>query len=224
MPNMRKKSQFEPDTSSSSSAAAQQATGRPSLAARHADHTRQWIIDAATDLLEENGSNALTNAAVAERAGVSERTVYRYFATRDALLDEIAAAVSQRLETPGVPQTPEALLGYPAQLFARFEARAQLTRAGLAPDVFSRLRDGQAAQRRQAVRRLLEAQLPKASAEQLSLAAANIHYLLTATTWHYYRHHFQFDAAQTVLCVQQALAFQLKGLGFSVDTSVEPSI
>lgn len=221
MPIMLKKSSPKPEASAP--AAGQEATRRPSLAARHADHTRQWIIDAATDLLEENGSDAPTNAAVAQRAGVSERTVYRYFATREALLDEIAAAVSQRLETPEAPQTPEALLGYPAQLFARFEARAQLTRAALAPEVFARLRDGQAAQRRQAVRRMLQAHLPQASAAQLSLAAANIHYLLTATTWHYYRQHFQFDAEQTVLCVRQALAFQLKGLGLSVDTSVEPS-
>ena len=116
------------------------------------------------------------------------------------------------------------MLDYPAQLFARFEAQAQLTRAALAPEVFSRLRDGQASQRRQAVRRLLEAQLPKATAEQLSLAAANIHYLLTATTWHYYRQHFQFDEAQTVLCVQQALAFQLKGLGLSLDAAIDPLI
>jgi AcrR family transcriptional regulator len=215
---MLKKSSLKSEASAP--AAGQEAARRPSLAARHADHTRQWIIDAATDLLEENGSDVPTNAAVAQRAGVSERTVYRYFATREALLDEIAAAVSQRLETPEAPQTPEALLGYPAQLFARFEARAQLTRAALAPEVFARLRDGQAAQRRQAVRRMLQAYLPEASAAQLSLAAANIHYLLTATTWHYYRQHFQFDAAQTVLCVQQALAFQLKGLGLSVDTSV----
>jgi AcrR family transcriptional regulator len=192
------------------------------LAARHADNTRQWIIDAATDLLEKNGSDALTNTVVAERAGVSERTVYRYFSTRDALLDEIATAVSQRLETPAMPQTPEALLGYPAQLFARFEARPELTRAALAPDVFARLRDGQAAQRRQAVLRMLQAHLPEESVAQLSLAAANIHYLLTATTWHYYRQHFQFDAAQTVLSVQQALAFQLKGLGLSLDAKTEP--
>lgn len=217
MPFMRKKSPSEPDISSP--AAAKESTRRPSLAARQTDQTRQWITDAALNLLEEDGSDTLTNAAVAERAGVSERTVYRYFATRDALLDAIAVAVSQRLETPGVPQTPAALLGYPAQLFARFEAQAQLTRAALAPDVFSRLRDGQASQRRQAVRRLLEAHMPEATAEQLSLAAANIHYLLTATTWHYYRHHFQFDDAQTVLCVQQALAFQLKGLGLSLDAA-----
>jgi hypothetical protein len=88
--------------------------------------------------------------------------------------------------------------------------------------VFARLRDGQAAQRRQAVLRMLQAHLPEESVAQLSLAAANIHYLLTATTWHYYRQHFQFDAAQTVLSVQQALAFQLKGLGLSLDAKTFP--
>ena len=194
----------------------------PSLAERHADHTRQWIVAAAVDVLEELGPAAvLTNAAVAGRAGISERTVYRHFATREALLDALAAEVAQRLGTPPVPSSPEALLRYPGQLFACFEARPQLTRSALTSEVFSRMRDGPAAQRWRVVQQMLDAHLPALPEAERAMTAANIRYLLAATTWHYYRHYFGFSLEQTVRCVQQALAFQLQGLGLTtVDTMV----
>lgn len=186
-----------------------------SLAERHLDQTRQWILAAATDLLEQEGVAVLTNAAVAERAGVSERTVYRHFSTRDDLIDALGRAVAERLATPSVPQTPLALLDYPAQLFASFEARPTLTRAALSTEVFARLRDGPAAQRWAAVQAMIKERRPDLHAEDCRAAAANIRYLLSASTWHYYRHQFGFSAEQTVRCVRLALSMQLQGLGLT---------
>ena len=185
----------------------------PNLTARHTDQTRQWILIAATDLLELQGLAQLSNAAVAERAGISERTVYRHFSTRDALLDEVAVTVAARLDSPEAPHTAPELLAYPAQLFASFEARPALTRAALASEVFARMRDGPAAKRWQAVQRMLEEHQPPLSADDCVIAAANIRYLLTATTWNYYRQQLGLDAQQTVSCVRKALAAQLYGLG-----------
>lgn len=59
--------------------------------------THERIIDAGAVILDEHpvwNWDALTIRAVAERAGVSERTVYRHFAHERALRD----AVMQRLE------------------------------------------------------------------------------------------------------------------------------
>lgn len=184
-----------------------------SLSERLAEQTRQWIIAAAADLLEEQGPASLTNAALAARAGIAERTVYRHFATRDALLGELAAEVTRRLATPPVPSTPAALLQYPAQLFACFEARPNLTRAALGSELFQHMRDSTAAQRWAGVQRLLDDHLPDQPASARAMAAANIRFLLSATTWHYYRQHFGFDAGQATRCVQHALQLQLQALG-----------
>lgn len=187
----------------------------PTLAERHADHTRQWIVSAAVDLMEQPGAGLLTNAAIAERAGISERTVYRHFATRDALLDALAAEVMQRLGSPAAPATVAGLLDYPAELFASFEAQADLTRAALSSDIFPRMRDGPAAQRWVGLQKILAAALPGLPQAERAMAAANLRYLLAATTWHYYRHQFGFSLEQTVGCVRLALALQLKGLGLA---------
>ncbi|EMF57396.1 MULTISPECIES: TetR/AcrR family transcriptional regulator [Streptomyces] len=48
--------------------------------------TQQRILEAGTALLEEGGTEALTVAAVASRAGVSVGSVYRRFAGKDRLI------------------------------------------------------------------------------------------------------------------------------------------
>ena len=63
---------------------------------RQQEETRERILDAAVEIAREQGDwdwQGLTFRAVAERAAVGERTVYRHFATSEDLHD----AVMQRL-------------------------------------------------------------------------------------------------------------------------------
>jgi AcrR family transcriptional regulator len=55
-----------------------------------AQATRDAILEAATQILERGGLDALTTNAVAARAGVSIGTLYQYFDDKDAILVEIA--------------------------------------------------------------------------------------------------------------------------------------
>ncbi len=68
-----------------------------SLRRERAAHTRERIVTAGAELLRSSSIRdwgAVTIRAVADRAGVNERTVYRHFANERALRD----AVMQRLE------------------------------------------------------------------------------------------------------------------------------
>ncbi len=56
------------------------------LRERQAQQTRDLILDALTELLETSRVDEITTRALAGAAGVSERTVYRHFPDRDALL------------------------------------------------------------------------------------------------------------------------------------------
>ncbi len=53
------------------------------LRARQRVQTRDEIVNAARALFTEDGFEATTVAAIAHRAGVSERTYYRYFPTKE---------------------------------------------------------------------------------------------------------------------------------------------
>jgi AcrR family transcriptional regulator len=67
------------------------------------DRTRQAILEAATDLyLSESDPTALTMQAIADAAGVSHRTLYRHFSSRQELINAIGQAVDQRLVDSGL--------------------------------------------------------------------------------------------------------------------------
>ena len=52
---------------------------------------RNRLVEAARELAHEGGYAAVTMHAVADRAEVGRATVYRYFASKDDLLTEVAA-------------------------------------------------------------------------------------------------------------------------------------
>jgi AcrR family transcriptional regulator len=56
------------------------------LRERQAQQTRDLIIDTLTDLLDTHRADEVTTRELARAAGVSERTVYRHFPDREALL------------------------------------------------------------------------------------------------------------------------------------------
>ena len=57
--------------------------------------TVERILDAAAVLIEEGGVDAVTTRAIAERAGITAPSLYRFFADREQVLD---ALVEQHLE------------------------------------------------------------------------------------------------------------------------------
>ncbi len=67
-----------------------ESTEQPSLAEQRADVTREAIIRATQNLLIREHPASLSVPAVAAEAGVSVRTVYRYFPNKQALLDGTA--------------------------------------------------------------------------------------------------------------------------------------
>lgn len=71
---------------------------------------RARLIDSARELALEGGYPAVTMHDVADRAGVARATVYRYFATKDHLLTEVASAwahhVTDDIDALAVGDTP----------------------------------------------------------------------------------------------------------------------
>ncbi|MEU3524744.1 TetR/AcrR family transcriptional regulator [Streptomyces sp. NPDC038707] len=80
----------------------------------HHGDLRAACLRAARELLEEDGSAALSLRAVARRAGVSATAPYRHYADRDALVSAVAAEgyreLAQHLaEAHPAPSTPDEL-------------------------------------------------------------------------------------------------------------------
>ncbi len=92
--------------------------------------TRERVLEAMSSLLGESDSaESITYRAVAERAGVTEMTVYRHFPTRQALLTGLWAWLNTRISPDvGMPASEAALTDQLEPLFEGFDRLpAQIT-------------------------------------------------------------------------------------------------
>jgi AcrR family transcriptional regulator len=64
---------------------------------RDPERTREAILEAAREVLAQDGKEGLSVAQVAQRAGVNRGTAYQHFQTREQLIEATAAWVSDQL-------------------------------------------------------------------------------------------------------------------------------
>src|SRR5438105_8607155 len=110
------------------------ATARPyesPLRAEQLEQTHAKILDAAIELVAESGPETLTIPLVAEHAGASVRTVYRHYATKEALLDAISQKMEERFDSNLFDRTLEELPELATSIFQRFGENEPLVRAAL---------------------------------------------------------------------------------------------
>lgn len=81
---------------------------RQPIREEHAQRTRSRIVDAVVELVVERGDAEFTVPDVARASGVSLRTVYRYFPTRQHLVDAVAM-VGDSVVATNLPEAELAL-------------------------------------------------------------------------------------------------------------------
>ncbi len=74
---------------------------KESLRDAHKDLTRERILDAAIECLNDEELDQLTMEGVAAKAGVTKRTIYRHFATREELLKASWPVMQKLVGLPG---------------------------------------------------------------------------------------------------------------------------
>ena len=156
--------------------------------------TRQAILDAALRLLREEPGASFSHEAVAERAAVSPRTVYRHFPARA----DLTRALWERIrDTTGTrwPRTEAAILPALRVTFAQFEEHEALTRAAVAAAASTGHPVHGAAEGRAAFREALAgllALLPPEEGDRLVAACLAIY---SAPFWQMLRDRGQLSAA-----------------------------
>jgi TetR/AcrR family transcriptional regulator, regulator of mycofactocin system len=101
---------------------------------RKRDATRRRLLDAANELFREQGYERTTAAAIAGRAGVTERTFFRYFPSKADVLvtnwqlgsDALRATLATSTHTNVVEVVRDGLLAFADQLAIDVESAVQL--------------------------------------------------------------------------------------------------
>src|SRR5579863_1788724 len=107
-------------------------TSRPSLRQAQRAVTEQRIIQALAALIDQEHPLEISMAAVAQRAGISEPTLYRHFPTKRDLFAGLASHLYQTLTAELAPASADDLAQAVRTVFQRAAAMEAAVRWTLA--------------------------------------------------------------------------------------------
>ena len=145
--------------------------------------TRERILAGVAAWMQRDAPGDFTLEAVAGEAGVERRTLFRHFATREALLEAFWVWINQRVAPRTLPDSLEELVAAPRETFARFDAEEGVIRASLHTPAGRAMRMAAVAPRRRAFREALSEATRGASAAERRRLEAVVHALYSASAW-----------------------------------------
>jgi AcrR family transcriptional regulator len=187
------------------SASAESRTYNSPLRERQSELTRESILEALTAELAEGGLHELNIPSIARRAGVSIRTVYRYFPTRESLLDAAERWMDTRIGVPQPPRTADDLPTLVEKTFADFDANETAILAQWATALGRDMRARGRRRRVEAYREALANVTLHLSARDARAAHAVISYLISSGTWKTLREEHGMSGAESGKAVAWAL-------------------
>jgi len=176
---------------------------------RHTEATRKAILEAAAGLFLERRGQGFSIQDVGDRAGLTHRTVYRYFSTRQ----ELMAATARHL-APGVAGEPvrevstveEWIDGVEAH-FALIEANLEVARsvvvAALASDEFP-LQSRDTLDRETRLWNVFRRQFPRLPDDDARRTFATLRHLRSSVSYLFFRLRFELSPADATEAVRTA--------------------
>jgi AcrR family transcriptional regulator len=145
--------------------------------------TKEAIFRAAQEQLLDHGFTELHIPRLAEAAEVSVRTIYRYFPTKDELLEAFAHWIDEQVGSPRAPGSLDEMLNGIETIFTSFEDNEALMRSQWATPQGLVLREKGRHRRLATLEGTVKASLPHLSAKEQRQATAILSFLHSSRTW-----------------------------------------
>jgi AcrR family transcriptional regulator len=192
-----------------------------SLQEARADVVRARVVEGVVALLDSGRS--LTFKDVAVEAGVPERTVYRYFPTRTALLTAVFDWTNEQIGHEGPrPTTQAGLVALVRQAFRGFDDHASVVRQMLIEPEGRAARLADVAERRRSAIELVKHEAPGLDRATRDRVAAAVQILTVAATWQSLHDFWDLDgpaAAEASALAIELLLEAARARAHSPDTS-----
>lgn len=171
----------------------------------HAAAARERILSTVAKLVERGELEELTVPDVAAASGISLRTIYRYYATREQLLEAAGRWIGKDLMRHPYPRTLDEV----AELFEvgcrDFDDRPGLVRALALSRLGRRLRSYRRRERLGAISKALRDELPGAPQAELRRAEAVLAYLHNMLAYTTLREESGLDGKEIGLAIGWAI-------------------
>jgi AcrR family transcriptional regulator len=149
---------------------------------------------------------------VARAAGVPERTVYRHFPTREALLAAVFEWANERIGFAGALPTDRAgVAELVRRVFPGFDEISPVVRELLVAPEGLLARLAHLDERHAAALAVVEGEAPGLDADDARRVAAVVQLLTTASTWNALRDYWDMDGAEAAEAVALAVELLLDG-------------
>lgn len=182
--------------------------GVTSLRERQAQQVRVAVLEAVIAELEAKAADDVSMADVAQSAGISLRTLYRYFPDRSSLLHAAGEHLYGSLGVPFDIAGPEDISRSLLEAAGRLSTRPELTRALVRSTVGRATRSAVRGQRVHAIRAALKPVTNSLDADTARWATAVIAHLCSAASWVIITDESGLDEADA----QQAVAWAIDTL------------
>jgi AcrR family transcriptional regulator len=155
------------------------------LRAEQVVQTRNRIMEAVAEQMVEGGMTDFSIERVAQRAGVSTRTIYHHFPNRDELMDAVLVWIDEQsaINGPREDATGEDLVALIPQITEVFDEHEVLIRAMLITELGRAIRERGRSKRRPTIEAAVRRTAPQASEAAVNRAASVIHFLLSSEAW-----------------------------------------
>jgi AcrR family transcriptional regulator len=168
------------------------------------------VLEGVAALLERG--EALTFAKVASAAGVPERTVYRYFTTREALLAAVFEWSNRKIGFDGkLPVDAETTVALVRKVFPGFDEIAPVIKELLIAPEGLQARRTQLDKRRRAAIDVVRHEAPQLDRVATRRVAAALQLLTTAATWQTLRDYWDMNGQEAGETAALAVELLLAG-------------
>jgi AcrR family transcriptional regulator len=178
----------------------------------HADLTRDLIFEALTRLVSNEGVHDFSIQQVAELAGVSHRTVYRYFSTREELLEALALWLEDRtppdLSSYGPDEVDDAI----QTIHGLFEEHPQKVTALAVLASGARIQTQQRKKHSHQVERLLAGFVHHLDRKDAQAVVTLIRSIMGSNMWSHLRNDHGLESEQTTRAVAWAVSTLIDAL------------
>ncbi len=155
----------------------------PTLRERQAQEVRQAVLDAVIAELEDRAADDVSMGDVARAAGISLRTLYRYFPDRSALLQAAGEHLYGSLGVPFDVAGPQDIAASFLDAARRLSTRPELARALVRTTAGRSTRSGVRGRRVEAIQAALRPLTDDLDPDTARWAAAVVTHLCSSASW-----------------------------------------
>ena len=185
----------------------------PTLRGQQKNLARRLIVDATARVILRSGIHQFSMQEVADEAGIALRTLYRYFASREELVEGVGREIDEILGEQGIetaladgPTSAASIAARATAALAAAESQSHdLARAWVVIATATDARSASSRRRDRLVRDAVARMAPQLSARDADCVGGAVRVVATSRTWFLLRDDLGLPADEAARAVEWAL-------------------